>query len=427
MQVTVQRRLFTAGSHAAHSLIHLIHKQAPSPAMPEFLVDVHTPPAPRRRLRVSAQHESALAGVLGVHPAQLLHVQPLAQAPLAWRGGAARIDARLFAQELAVLLDAGVPLLDAIDTLQEKAGSAESVLVPVAAALRRGQSLSVALAQAPGSFDSLFRALVAASERSGQLATALRHHASYLAWSAQLRSRLLASAIYPALLLASGLVVVLFLLLFVLPRFAGVFDGLGRELPLLSRLLLDLGVAAAAHPGVALVGVLMLPLALIGLWASTSAREALLALAWRLPGLGRRLRTLALARLYRCVGLLAAAGVPVPQALRLAEDVLAAPLRPALRAAMQAVDAGQRLSQALQQQGLATPVALRMLRVGEGSGALAPMLERAAGFHDEELAQLSELVSRFINPVLMLVMGTVIGGIVVLMYLPIFTLMEQVQ
>ena len=89
--------------------------------------------------------------------------------------------------------------------------------------------------------------------------------------------------------------------------------------------------------------------------------------------------------------------------------------------------AGQRLSDAWMRHGLATPAALRMLRVGEGSGELASMLERAAAFHDEEIAQMSELVTRVINPVLMLVMGVVIGGIVVLMYLPIFTIMEQVQ
>ncbi|MBC7940298.1 MAG: type II secretion system F family protein, partial [Chitinophagaceae bacterium] len=136
---------------------------------------------------------------------------------------------------------------------------------------------------------------------------------------------------------------------------------------------------------------------------------------------------LALARLYRCLALLLAAGVPVPAALRLAEGVLSAPLRPALRATLAQVSSGIRLSQAMQAEGLATPVALRMLRVGESSGEVAAMFERAAAFHDEEIARLGDLITRAVNPVLMLVMGVVIGGIVVLMYLPIFTLMEQVQ
>ena len=103
------------------------------------------------------------------------------------------------------------------------------------------------------------------------------------------------------------------------------------------------------------------------------------------------------------------------------------PLQQPLMDAARAVESGQRLSLALHSQALATPVAQRMLRVGEGSGELALMLERAATFHDEEIAQLSELVTRAVNPVLMLVMGVLIGGIVILMYLPIFSLMERVQ
>jgi len=162
-------------------------------------------------------------------------------------------------------------------------------------------------------------------------------------------------------------------------------------------------------------------------WRWPRLRQAALRAAWRSPGLGPRLRTVALARLYRGLGLLLGAGVPVLAALRLLPGVLAAPLRPALAQVAASVADGQRLSQALQGAGLATPVALRMVRVGERGGALATMLERAARFHDDEIARLSDLVTRTINPLLMLVMGVVIGGIVVLMYLPIFTLMEQVQ
>jgi general secretion pathway protein F len=150
-------------------------------------------------------------------------------------------------------------------------------------------------------------------------------------------------------------------------------------------------------------------------------------LLWRTPGLGERWRLVVLARLYRGMGVLLAAGVPVPAAMRLLRPAVAAPLRAALDAAAHDVESGQRLSVAMLAHGLATPVAQRMLRVGEGSGELALMLERAATFHDDEIARLSELMVRAVNPVLMLVMGVLIGGIVVLMYLPIFTLMEQVQ
>lgn len=387
-------------------------------------------PARLRRARVQAGDAAAVAAVLGVPAARLLQVQP---ASASWWGGPWRLDEtprlqlRLFSQELAVLLDAGIPLLEALQTLREKDGDAASPLDAVIAALRDGQPVSAALAQSPRDFDDLFIALVASSERSGQLVPTLRDHAAYLAWAQALAGALRAALVYPLLLLAAGGAVILFLLLYVLPRFAGVFDGMGRELPVASRWLIDLGLLAGAHPGTTIALALAGPA--LALLASRSAalRQAVQAALWRSPGLGPRLRLVALARLYRALALTLAAGVPTPAALALVAGVLPAPLRPPLAQALAQVRSGQRLSAGLQDHGLATPVARRMLRVGESSGEVAAMLQRAAGFHDEQIARLSDTVTRLVNPLLMLVMGVVIGGIVVLMYLPIFTLMEQVQ
>jgi general secretion pathway protein F len=387
-------------------------------------------PARLRQARVQAAHAQAVADALGVAPLQLLSVRPVRQRwPQGLRWPQRGLSLRLFSQELAVLLDAGIPLLEALQTLREKDrhGAAGGPLDGVIAALRDGQPLSAALARAPQDFDALFIALVAASERSGQLAVTLRGHAAYLGWVQALAGQLRAALVYPLLLLGAGGAVILFLLLYVLPRFAGVFDGLGRDLPLASRWLIDLGVLAAAHPavavGVALAGPMVAMLA--SRWPAL--RQLLQAALWRSPGLGQHLRLVALARLYRALSLALSAGVPTPGALQLVCGVLPAPLQPALQQVLQQVRSGQRLSASLQAQGLATPVAWRMLRVGESSGEVAAMLQRAAAFHDEQIARLSELVTRLLNPLLMLVMGVVIGGIVVLMYLPIFTLMEQVQ
>lgn len=399
--------------------------------MPEFLARVHEPPHGVRQHRVSAPDAGGVAAALGVPAMRLLSVHAVAgPAPAAaWRGGGAALSPRLFCQELAVLLDAGIPLLEALATLREKerAGPAAAVLQQLEEALRAGRALSDALRAQPRHFGPLLVAAVAASERSGQLAQALREHARYLAWAEGLRSKLVGAAIYPALLLGVGTLVTLFLLLYVLPRFAGVLAGLDGELPWASQALIGLGVWLAAHP---LVVALVLGLVGVGgvlAWRLPAPRAAVAALAWHLPGLGARLHTLALARCYRTLGMLLAAGVPPVPALDLLRGVagprLAAPLE-ALRAG---VASGQRLSDMLEQHGLATPVARRMVRVGERSGALAAMLEQAAAFHDEELARLSDFVTRAVNPVLMLLMGLVIGGIVVLMYLPIFTLVESVQ
>lgn len=402
--------------------------------MPAFEVQLHEPPAAPRWRRVVAPDEASLPAVLGVGAAQVLAVRSEARAPAAspgaWPRRRIRVDARAFAQELAVLLSSGVPLLDAVETLAERDSTAAVPLARVQAALREGRTLSQAMAEAGESgapaFDPVLLALVAAAERDGQLAAVLQHHADFLAWSGALRDRLVAAALYPALLLASGVAVIGFLVVFVLPRFAGVFEGLAVDLPWGSRVLIAAGQAAAREPWLAALLAGLLPMAVVAGLRLPAARRWWQQQLWRLPGLGPRLRTVALARLYRAVGLLGAAGVPLPRALLLAEPVLDAPLRPALARARADVAAGARLSTALHGQRLLTPAALRMLRVGERSGEVPAMLTRAAGFHDEEVLRLAEWVAKVVNPLLMLVMGAVVGGVVVLMYLPLFTLMEQV-
>ncbi|HEX2011701.1 MAG TPA: type II secretion system F family protein, partial [Roseateles sp.] len=360
----------------------------------------------------------------------LLEVRELdAAAPVraARRGG--RFPLQLFSQELAVLLDAGIALLEALTTLREKENQApvRAALDGVIEAVRQGQPLSAALRQQPQAFDELVCAIVAANERTGQLSVALAQHARYLAWVESLRARLIAACVYPAMLLLVGSAVILFLLLFVLPRFAGILDGLGDQLPWASRSLILFGRTAGAHPWLVLGGIAALAGAGLALWRHKGLQQRLQASLWTLPGLGPRLRVLALARLYRSLSMLLGAGVPALAALRIVQDVVAAPWRAAVAAAAEQVAQGGRFSDALEDKGLATPVARRMVRVGERSGELPAMLERAAAFHDEEAVRLTELLTRAINPALMLVMGVLIGGIIVLMYLPIFQLVEQVQ
>lgn len=376
--------------------------------------------------RIRAADASAVATVLGLPAAALLDVSPV-EAPTRRTQGRT-FPRRQFAQQLAVLLHAGIPLLEALQTLhaQDNPPAVTEALGGVIERIQMGESFSTALATQPQAFDALFVAVVEASERSGQMEQALFEQARYLAWVEQLRSKLVAAAIYPALLIASGSAVVLFLLMFVVPRFAGLLDGVGGELPAASRWLIAIGGFSGSHPIALLAAAACLMAAPVLAW-QRGLREAVQSRLWRLPLLGPRLHLLSLAQLYRVLAMLLLAGVPIVPALLNARGVAAAHLRPALDRATEAVRLGERLSSSLQREGLTTPVSLRMLRVGEHSGELGSMLAQAAGFYDEELTRLSELVTRLINPVLMLIMGLVIGTVVVLMYLPIFQLVEQVQ
>lgn len=347
----------------------------------------------------------------------------------AWARRRPAFPRRLFCQELAVLLDAGIPLYESLMTLREKEASPEvaGVLGELTEALAQGKTLSQAMRQQPDAFSTLLTASIEASQRTGQTAQALRQHAAYLAWLGGLRDKLVSAAIYPMILIGASLLVMGFLTIFVVPRFAEIYEGMGGDLPLLSALLLKLGRAVGAHPWMALGGLLGVCLLLAAGWRSPAVRGAFVAKLWTLPVIGERLRLIELASLYRTLGLLLQAGVAVVPAMDASVELVDASLRPALRHANRGVREGARLSDSLHRHGLSTPVSLRMMRVGEQTGELGAMLERAAIFYDEELARFTEWVGKVVSPVLMLVMGVLIGGIVVLMYLPIFQVAEQIQ
>jgi general secretion pathway protein F len=340
-----------------------------------------------------------------------------------------RFSLRQFSQELAVLLRAGIPLLEALRGLREKEASAYAagLLDALLAQLESGQPLSVALRSRSDAFDALFVAIIASSERTGHMERGLREHAAYLAWVERLRDKLVSASIYPATLIVAGGSVLLFLLLFVVPRFAGILESTGGNLPAASRILIEVGRIGGDHPWLGLGAVAAVVCLLVLLWRAAGVAEAIRERLWRLPLLGPKLRLLALARFYRTASMLLGAGVAAVAALQTTRGVIAAPLRPGLDAAIESIRRGERLSSAFEQHDLATPVSLRMMLVGERSGELGPMLGEAAAFYDEELAQLTELVTRIVNPALMLIMGVVIGAVIVLMYLPIFQLVEQVQ
>ncbi|MDO9237130.1 MAG: type II secretion system F family protein [Aquabacterium sp.] len=336
---------------------------------------------------------------------------------------------RLFCQELAVLLDAGIPLYESLMTLREKEESSgvAQTLSTLTTALSQGKTLSQAMRMQPEAFSSLLIASIEASQRTGQTAQALRQHAAYLAWLSGLRDKLVGAAIYPAILIGASFLVITFLTVFVVPRFADIYEGMGGELPWLSGVLLGTGKAVGAHPWLVLGGMVAAGVACASAWQSPVVRSALSARLWQMPVIGPRLRLIELAALYRTLGLLLQAGVAVVPALEASSELVGPALRPSLQQATRRVRDGARLSDSLHHCVLTTPVSVRMIRVGEQSGELGPMLERAATFYDEELARFTDWVGKVVSPVLMLIMGVLIGGIVVLMYLPIFQVAEQIQ
>jgi general secretion pathway protein F len=343
-----------------------------------------------------------------------------------WRSGE-RFPLPLFSQELLVLLNAGLPLVEAIETLAQKERRDEfrGVLNRVVAALRQGRTFSAALEHAPAAFPPLYVATVRAAERTSDLAPALSRYVAYQAQIEAIKKRVVNAAIYPMLLMGVGGLVSLFLLFYVVPRFGKIYEERATDLPVVSKLLLAWGSFAEAHAGIALG--LLVALVAAGVYVVRNSRAQISNAMWRLPGIGERLKVYQLARFYRTTGMLLKGGMPLVAALEMAAELLHPVLRERLVAASRAISEGRGVSASMDANGLTTPVAMRMLVVGESSGSMGDMMDRIAGFHDDELARWVDWFTRMFEPILMAVIGLVIGAIVVLMYMPIFELAGNLQ
>jgi len=365
-------------------------------------------------------HRQALARGLRVLAIQAARLK-------GWRR--ARLSLVAFSNELVALLEAGLSLVEAIDALTEKERdeSVRHLLEGLRRRLYEGQSLSVALGEFPSSFPTLYVATVRASERTGSIAEALRRFVAYQQQIDLLKKRLINASIYPAVLLAAGSLVVLFLVAYVVPRFSGIYEDIGGELPFASKMLMQWGRLLDAH-GLAVLAGFLACVALAGYGVLRPGfRAAVGRLSARIPMVGHQIELYQLARLYRTVGMLLRGGLPVVTAFEMTRGLLAAAARPQLAAAARAVSEGRSLTDALAAQGLTTPVAERMLRVGERSGNMGEMMERIAAFYDEELSRFVDVATRLIEPAMMTVIGLVIGLIVVLMYFPIFELAGSIR
>jgi len=231
---------------------------------------------------------------------------------LAWRGRE-RFPVALFSQELIALLDAGLPLLEAIETLGEKerAPAARNALSSLALTLREGRPFSSALEKLGDTFPPLYVATVRAAERTSDLQPALARYVAYQAQVDALKRRVVHASIYPALLVGVGALVSFFLLLYVVPRFSLIYEDRALDLPLLSRLLLSWG-QLVEHHGMAIIIALLCALG-AAIWALRlpAVRSGTQNLLWRLPGAGERMKLYQLARFYRTIGMLLRGGMPM--------------------------------------------------------------------------------------------------------------------
>jgi len=397
-----------------------------------FELVVRTASGTVRSLRVSAADAAAARARATQDGLQVLGCAPektRRYAAQAVRGTGHGLDIATFSHELASLLAAGLSVVDALRTLatNETAGARQAMLLEVVKGVSEGLPLSAALEREPGRFPPLLIATVSASEQTGDLSTALLRYAQHQQSIKALREKVVGAAIYPMLLLAVGALVVVFLLGVVVPKFAVLIESTRRQLPWTSQLLMTWGRLVAEHAwfvAAGLTAAIAASILAVRQMLRTGARARWIE---AVPLIGPTIRQFRHAQLYRTTGMLVKGGIAAPRALQLGANLLGSDDRTRLARAVTLIHEGRSISSALQEARLADPVATSMLAVAERTGALADILERIAAFHESRLQRSVEMTSRLFEPLLMIVIGLVIGAIVVLMYLPIFDLASTLQ
>jgi len=346
---------------------------------------------------------------------------------LAPRRAGKPIDVAVFIEQLRDLLVAGLSVIEALDALRRGAkGASTAVIECLERQLREGKTLSDALA-ADAAFPPLLVALVKASELTSDLPQTLSRFLEHEQRVAEVRHRLVSTAIYPLLLMSVGSLVLLFLLFYVMPRFARVFEGMTGDLPWSARAMVAWS-HVLAQQGI-WWGCGLLLIAVVGgvALSAPATRTRLLqrVLAW--GPLHERLTTYFLSRWYRATGMLVQGGIPLPQALGLSNGLLPLSLRAGGQAVLRAVNDGHAASAAHVRAGMATRIAEQLMLAGERTGDLGAVLMRVAHFHEAEVSRSLERTMRTLEPVVMVFIGLGVGLVVVLMYLPIFELAAAIQ
>jgi general secretion pathway protein F len=343
--------------------------------------------------------------------------------------GQSKFNLMLFSQELLSLLDSGLSLIEAIEALAEKEQQSETktILSQVMASLYEGLPLSGALARFPQVFPPLYVALIRSSERTGDMVQALGRHVTYQSQIDAVRKKIVTASIYPVLLIVVGGLVMLFLLGYVVPRFSTIYESSGNDLPWMSQLLLSWGRLLHDHESQALIAFLAASCAFGYILSRPVVRAGIMNLIWKIPALGETMRIYQLARFYRTLGMLLGGGIPLVTGMQMVGSLLQPALLNSLQLVERDVREGKPLSSAMDQHGMTTSIAVRMLRVGERTGRMGEMMERIGVFYDDEISRAVDWFTRLLEPLLMVVIGLIIGIVVVLMYMPIFDLAGSIQ
>ena len=335
----------------------------------------------------------------------------------------------IFTRQFSTMIDAGLPLVQCLTILAEQSESKNlrDVTGVVARAVEQGSTLAEALRRHPRTFDDLFVNLVEVGETGGILDTVFQRLAAYIEKAAALKRKVKSAMIYPSSIIGVACLVVIFMLTFVIPTFTKMFKDLRAELPLPTQVVVWLSEFVRSYVLLIIAGLVGCVFAIRAYYRTETGRSTIDALLLKLPVIGTLIRKVAVARFTRTLGTLVSSGVPILEGLRITARTSGN--RVVEKAVMQcraAVTEGKTLAEPLKVSGVFPPMVIQMISVGEQTGALDAMLSKIADFYDDEVDTAVGALMALLEPVMIVVLGVIIGGLVVAMYLPIFKLVTLI-
>jgi type IV pilus assembly protein PilC len=338
-------------------------------------------------------------------------------------------DLAVFTRQFATMITAGLPLVQCLDILARQMDKQliRDITRKVMTDIEGGGTLSESLGKHPKAFDELYVNMVNAGEAGGILDTILMRLAQYIEKIEALKRKVKSAMTYPAVVFCVALGATLFMLMFIIPTFAKMFSDFGAELPLPTAIVLSLSDFIRAWWWMLGVGAFGLVFGLKKYYSTDKGEHVIDALLLKTPIIGDVLRKGAVARFTRTLGTLVASGVPILDGLEItaktAGNVI---IKDAVMQARASIREGETIASPLKQSGVFPPMVVQMITVGEETGALDAMLTKIADFYDDEVDSAVEALTSIIEPLMIVFMGAVVGGMVVAMYLPIFRMVNVI-
>ncbi len=334
-------------------------------------------------------------------------------------------DVVVFTRQLATMIDAGLPIVQALDLLAQQTENKtfSGVIASLKHDVESGSALAEALTKHPAVFDELYTNMVSAGEMGGMLDTILVRLAAYMEKAVKLKAKIKSAMIYPISVIGIAVLVTALLLVYVIPVFGEMFASFGEELPLPTQIAINLSSVVIAYFWYMLAGIVGMTIGIRAYYRTERGRQMLDGLVLRLPIVGGIFRKTAIARFTRTLSTLVSSGVPILDALAITGKTAGNKVvENAVLAARQSISEGKTLADPLIRSQVFPPMVCQMVQVGETTGALDTMLSKIADFYDDEVDTAASNLTTLVEPVVILFLGIVIGGIIVSMYLPIFQL-----